>query len=1559
MAEQQKIEFVLQANIKQLKEDLQSAQGSFKEMAKALKDSVSDLDRIKGPVEGLNESRKAGEKLLKILDQISKRKAGATPLDTKKLNAGLLEYEESLKKAKKSAASDDGETFVGRGIAELKEFRALLQKTKEEFREAKEELATAAVTNQPLESEIFKQSSTVEQQNRALRAKAMTERQVSDKAFFRIQLENLQKLSLEEKKAYVERHRLDEVYTKSVTEARRQIAEEIKNTEKQQTVGIIAQRYALYDVANGLNQASRQLTNFTKAAFLAQLEQERSFSQVEKTLVDLAEVAPEAVRKLKQELILLTTEIPKSFDEISKIAAIGSQMGIAAEALGKFTEVVAKFTATTGVSIEQTSLAFGRMANLLPDIDSSRFDELGSSIAFVGVKSVATEGEIISVGRQISAIAASAGFTADEVVGLSSAIASLGLAPEESRGALVRTLGEIRRSISSGSERLQQFASISNMTVDEFVDSWGRDAGGTFQRFIKGLSTVDIVKALQSVGLETIRTTRFLTSLGDNYELVFKQMALASEGMSNNYLDKTFATTVDDIIVRIELLGQSFQNLLASSTSSEPILQIIGGVVDGLKEMVVAMTELNKNPISAGISTAAILLVGLAGVLIGVVGAAALLRATFLALKTTIVGLAGTAGLPIWASQVIARLGGVTAAAGTATVATKGLTIAMTAMKIAVPALLAISLIAGVVAGELGKAEKQAEKTRKAFANFEGIEDALKKDTEGAKSAVLTQKMYIVKTEEMTDSQKKAIQEGKNLSTVFKNLKDDSEDAASSSATSALFYGEATAEFIKARIGNSEEFKKIIGRDDFAAYWSAIGADIDVFTQDIIIQGEDGIKRYFAALEAEAKNSGKIIPKLGADFKWDGLLPSGFLKKQRTVLDDFISLVAPVDKELQSIANSNQVLSGSADDAARDLRMMTDELIKLALASAGISEESLVAEDALFALGKTLTENGEDFDEFSEKGRQNIRAVSSVISALAKDSKEDLVTFAQNVEGLIASLTEQGYGGSVAVQMLRDSIAELTDDAGNPIEFDINFKLNVQAFMEGIKKAEEGTKGSAGRVQTALEKMVDRIQKAFQLLNRKIDANDALESLSESLIENGRNFSIYSKQGRDNLQSVQDAIDSLAQRSDGNTRKFGQDLDALRRVLQNSGFRGSAAIKLINQAMKAAGTGAKATTKQVKQMAKELNGLNADRLLSIAKAADSMASRLSDLFNASIQGQRANLALAAGYEKLEEDVANARKEIEDTQRTIKGLVADRGILEYQLQIALKYGDTLRAEEIRAELDKINASITENQNKINQAEATLTGTSATAQLDRLDTLQTLAQNINVAFANLAVQGDMTRKELRAWVDEQTEMFVKSAIAAGASEEDAKKLADQIKKNLYDAIKKTPKLKVKTDGANKAVNALKANINSLKDKTVTVTTVNRTINQAAMNPGMSIPQPGWQNFYSTGGFVSGPGSSTSDSIAARLSNGEYVVRASAVKHYGVDFMNALNSQAFQQRSFSSSTPQASLGEQLVYLSPEDRNLLRQAIDRPINLYTENTMIAKSANTGNVILAQRGQA
>jgi hypothetical protein len=50
----------------------------------------------------------------------------------------------------------------------------------------------------------------------------------------------------------------------------------------------------------------------------------------------------------------------------------------------------------------------------------------------------------------------------------------------------------------------------------------------------------------------------------------------------------------------------------------------------------------------------------------------------------------------------------------------------------------------------------------------------------------------------------------------------------------------------------------------------------------------------------------------------------------------------------------------------------------------------------------------------------------------------------------------------------------------------------------------------------------------------------------------------------------------------------------------------------------------------------------------------------------------------------------------------------------------------------------------------------------------------------------------------------------------------------------------------------------------------------------------PAPG----LAEGGLVTGPGTGTSDSINARLSHGEHVTKAAAVKFWGTDFMDAIN-------------------------------------------------------------------
>lgn len=54
--------------------------------------------------------------------------------------------------------------------------------------------------------------------------------------------------------------------------------------------------------------------------------------------------------------------------------------------------------------------------------------------------------------------------------------------------------------------------------------------------------------------------------------------------------------------------------------------------------------------------------------------------------------------------------------------------------------------------------------------------------------------------------------------------------------------------------------------------------------------------------------------------------------------------------------------------------------------------------------------------------------------------------------------------------------------------------------------------------------------------------------------------------------------------------------------------------------------------------------------------------------------------------------------------------------------------------------------------------------------------------------------------------------------------------------------------------------------------------------------AAPGPGGM---AEGGLVTGPGTGTSDSINARLSHGEHVTKAAAVKFWGTDFMDAINS------------------------------------------------------------------
>jgi methyl-accepting chemotaxis protein len=115
---------------------------------------------------------------------------------------------------------------------------------------------------------------------------------------------------------------------------------------------------------------------------------------------------------------------------------------------------------------------------------------------------------------------------------------------------------------------------------------------------------------------------------------------------------------------------------------------------------------------------------------------------------------------------------------------------------------------------------------------------------------------------------------------------------------------------------------------------------------------------------------------------------------------------------------------------------------------------------------------------------------------------------------------------------------------------------------------------------------------------------------------------------------------------------------------------------------------------------------------------------------------------------------------------------------------------------------------------------------------------------------------------------------------------------------------------TDWANRAIDGVKQAFESLKSY---LNDVWEQIKAAARDAWEQIPQGlkdlisgiggllgfaggGLVGGYAEGGKVRGRGTGTSDSILARLSNGEFVQRTAAVRHYGVNFMNAINNLKF---------------------------------------------------------------
>lgn len=429
----------------------------------------------------------------------------------------------------------------------------------------------------------------------------------------------------------------------------------LNNTLERSNQGFVALRYALYDVSRTAFTASAAITGVGVAAAAAFGSQERAFTEVER----IAEGSVQEVQYLRKELMDMSTEIPRSFQELSEIASLGGALGIDSTALDEFTNTVAKFVTLTGVTEEAATTGFGRISQYLGIVEED-YDKLGSAILRAGNISVATEEQVLKFSSAIALPAARAGLLADEVVALGAATASFANINVEGAGsAFSRVFANIERSVSEGGEALDMFATAAGYSSEQFKIAWGSDAGGTFNRIIEGLSkNVDgLVGNLDALGIRNERDRRVVSALALNYQDYMRIVGETSNAWREGiYMNEAYGLVLDDLVSK----WQIFQNALSNAAAAvgAEVAPTIKSLLDVSTDLLVQLAEFANSPIGGAMIRMAGTVAVLAAGISALVGVIALAGATSLAFRFALQQIA-TSGIGAALSGLAAAFRGV------------------------------------------------------------------------------------------------------------------------------------------------------------------------------------------------------------------------------------------------------------------------------------------------------------------------------------------------------------------------------------------------------------------------------------------------------------------------------------------------------------------------------------------------------------------------------------------------------------------------------------------------------------------------------------------------------------------------------------------------------------------------------------------------------------------------------------------------------------------------------------------------------------------------------------
>lgn len=808
------------------------------------------------------------------------------------------------------------------------------------------------------------------------------------------------------------------------------------DASSQQTQNLSRLRYAVYDVSNALAIGGVAALGFATAIVGTGVNFEREFASVSRTVVDYnqdAATIQATNERLYKQFLDLSTQIPTSFSDLTAIGTLAGQLGVAEGRVISFTDTVAKFSATTDVTVDASATAFGRLDALLPDVEGN-YNKLGSSILKVGINSVATESQIVSISGQIAAVGAQAGLSSDEVIGLSAALASVGVAPEAARGTILRTFSLINSAVSQGGESLQKFAAISGKSADEFKQGWEQDFTGTFLAFLNGVNAngSGAETALRSLGVTATRDVNTMLKLSQNTDLVSQALADAKNGANDtDFLNENFGIIAETNGAKLQRLVQSVQALLATvgGASSGPLSQFL----DLLLGITKALTDFSSTSLGQRIAIyatvfstilGAVLLLS-AGVLRGV--------GTFLALRTALAEtnaqvVIGTTGFRGFAA---ALLGAKTASDSLA--ASQGQVAASSSKAVSAGSKLSSVLGKIGLVGAIASLVFAIPDLLSGLTDISTQMQGVSADADGMREAILR---------------------------------------ASTAATS-----DAGVQDIAKKFGNDNSFNvktskgidQVSGLKGLVNYNATgqVGSKGQVPTQFDLSAGSSQI----TAVETARKNVEAFdaaITKLQGEGKIDAV------NKALEIYYANANKAGVESADAAALLTQYNAATSQTGDAARDAADGVDDQASAIDDTIGVYLDAINAQaqmqDSLYGLGDSLAQNGNDFSIYSEGGRANLEALQQVIKAYTEQAGGDSQALANNLQGLFDAIVNGGYASAGQLGILQQAIASLGVKGVVPVTQNVNsLAAGFQAGTQKARSTGRAARDAAKEVRTLVD----------------------------------------------------------------------------------------------------------------------------------------------------------------------------------------------------------------------------------------------------------------------------------------------------------------------------------------------------------------------------------------------------------------------------------------------------------------------------------------------------------